>query len=139
MVSAASIQSFAGLPLKKNAVAMNAIAQISDQTVSDVLRFMARIIALYSFPSRNHLSLTRFNDAQLRLPFRNGDGALPHFWQARFYDFNVYSSRKLREKLQYMHANPVERGLVKNASEWIWSSVSFYEKGETGLVRIDLV
>ena len=79
------------------------------------------------------------HDGQLRLPFDKGDAGLPHFWQARFYDFNVYSSRKLREKLQYMHANPVERGLVKNASAWIWSSFSFYEKGECGLVRIDPV
>ena len=76
-------------------------------------------------------------EGQLRLPFGNGDTTLPHFWQARFYDFNVYSSRKLREKLQYMHANPVERGLVKSAGEWVWSSFSFYEKGECGLVRID--
>ena len=34
------------------------------------------------------------------------------FWQARFYDFNVWSSKKLTEKLRYMHRNPVKRGLV---------------------------
>ena len=49
---------------------------------------------------------------QLKLAFSKWGEALPRFWQPRFYDFNVYSSRKKREKLEYMHANPVKRGLV---------------------------
>jgi hypothetical protein len=52
---------------------------------------------------------------------------------------STYSRYKLREKLEYMHENPVQRGLVKNAREWIWSSFWFYEKGELGLVKIDPV
>jgi len=58
---------------------------------------------------------------------------------ARFYDFNVYSAKKKREKLEYMHANPVKRGLVKNPSAWMWSSFLFYEKRELGVVPIDPV
>jgi putative transposase len=76
---------------------------------------------------------------QLRLAFLTGDARLPRFWQRRFHDFNVYSRYKVREKLEYMHENPVKRGLVKNSAEWIWSSFSFYEKGEAGLVKIDPV
>jgi putative transposase len=68
-----------------------------------------------------------------------GDAGLPRFWQPRFHDFNVYSRYKLRQKLEYMHENPVKRGLVKNPGEWIWSSFWFYEKGEPGLVKIDPV
>ena len=67
------------------------------------------------------------------------DGDLQRFWQARFYDFNVHSAKKRREKLDYMHANPVKRGLVKNPAAWVWSSWSFYATGKTGLVRIDPV
>jgi putative transposase len=52
----------------------------------------------------------------------------PVLWQARFYDFNVYSSAKHKEKLIYMHANPVIRGLAKHPDEWPWSSWSFYEQ-----------
>ena len=33
-----------------------------------------------------------------------------HVWQARFYDFNVWSARKRKEKVNYMHQNPVKRG-----------------------------
>jgi putative transposase len=76
---------------------------------------------------------------QLWLPFVNDGLGLPRFWQPRFYDFNVYSSYKVREKLEYMHANPVKRGLVKNPSAWMWSSFLFYEKGQAGLITIDPV
>jgi putative transposase len=34
------------------------------------------------------------------------------FWQARFYDFNVWTEKKRIEKLRYIHRNPVARGLV---------------------------
>ena len=34
------------------------------------------------------------------------------FWQARYYDFNVFTRRKFIEKLKYMHRNPVARGLT---------------------------
>jgi putative transposase len=61
----------------------------------------------------------------------------PHFWQRRFYDFNVWSSGKVREKLEYMHANPVKRKLVQHPKDWPWSSWSHYENGEDGLVAID--
>src|SRR3989441_725368 len=59
------------------------------------------------------------------------------FWQRRFYDFNLYSRKKLREKLEYMHANPVTRKLVVHPREWPWSRWSHYAKGEKGLIRID--
>jgi putative transposase len=76
---------------------------------------------------------------QLSLPFPMPDNELLHFWQPRFHDFYVYSAKKRREKLVYMHANPVNRGLVKSPAEWIWSSFSFYEKGQKGLISIDPV
>jgi hypothetical protein len=36
-----------------------------------------------------------------------------------------------------MHANPVNRGLVKHPKDWPWSSFLFYAKDEIGLVEID--
>ena len=56
-----------------------------------------------------------------------------HIWQRRFYDFNVWTYKKKNEKLNYMHFNPVKRGLVKTPMEWPWSSALFYWKGEQGL------
>jgi putative transposase len=79
---------------------------------------------------------TRKPSAQLSLAFAAATDS-PAFWQRRFYDFNVWSDRKVREKLDYMHRNPVERKLVSHPKDWPWSSWAHYEKGETGLIRID--
>ena len=75
---------------------------------------------------------------QMRLAFAETGEAPRAFWQARFYDFNVYSEGKRKEKLNYMHANPVIRGLVKHPKDWPWSSWTFCAKGEAGLVGIDV-
>ena len=40
--------------------------------------------------------------AQLSLMFAAATDS-PAFWQRRFYDFNVWSSKKLKEKLDYIH------------------------------------
>ena len=60
------------------------------------------------------------------------------FWQARFYDFNVWTSKKRVEKLKYMHRNPVKRGLVASPEQWRWSSYRFYFLGEGGVVRVNV-
>jgi hypothetical protein len=44
-----------------------------------------------------------------------------------------------KEKLHYMHANPVRERLVKHPQEWPWSSFAFYAYDEQGLIRIDAV
>ncbi|SRR5258707_9715419 len=66
-----------------------------------------------------------------------GDGMPPAFWQTRFYDFNVYSKKKIIEKLRYMHRNPVKRGLVESPEQWAWSSYRYYWLGEKGPVKIE--
>jgi putative transposase len=59
------------------------------------------------------------------------------FWQARFYDFNVWTEKKRIEKLRYIHRNPVERGLVTSPEQWRWSSFRWYLCGEIGPVKIN--
>ena len=67
------------------------------------------------------------------------ENLLVRFWEHRFYDFNIYSMKKIREKLDYMHANPVQRGLVGNPTDWPWSSYLFYETGKPGLMPLDSI
>jgi putative transposase len=59
------------------------------------------------------------------------------FWQPRYYDFNVCGERKLMEKVDYMHRNPVRRGLVTRAEDWNWSSARHYATGEGCGVEIE--
>jgi putative transposase len=60
------------------------------------------------------------------------------FWQARFYDFNVWTEKKRIEKLRYIHRNPVARGLVESPEQWRWSSFRWYLSGEVGPVKINV-
>ena len=68
--------------------------------------------------------------SQLRLWKSGAEETAKHFWQRRFYDFNVWTAKKRIEKLNYMHMNPVKRGLVSDPKVWLWSSYRFYQYGE---------
>ena len=59
------------------------------------------------------------------------------FWQARYYDFNVWTEAKRIEKLRYIHRNPVKRGLVQDPEDWPWSSFCPYVSGVEGVVEIE--
>ena len=65
-----------------------------------------------------------------------GDGPKP-LWKTRGYDFNVVREDKVVEKLEYMHGNPVRRGLVDRPEQWRWSSYRFYEMGDASLMAMD--
>lgn len=60
-----------------------------------------------------------------------------HFWHFRYYDFNVRTARKRKEKLQYLHRNPATRGLVSSPEDWEWSSFRHYLTGARGIVEIE--
>src|ERR1700730_9773384 len=74
---------------------------------------------------------------QLSLAFTASFPGLRRFWQRRYYDFNVYSAQKIREKLDYIHTNPVKRKLVMHPKDWPWSSWAFYATGEQGVVKVE--
>ncbi len=58
-------------------------------------------------------------------------------WQERYYDFNVWSRTKHEEKMNYIHANPVRRGLVERPEDWPWSSFRHHAEGMRGVVEIE--
>jgi hypothetical protein len=41
------------------------------------------------------------------------------------------------EKLRYMHRNPVQRGLVLEPQQWLWSSFRHYAYGERGPILVN--
>jgi putative transposase len=60
-----------------------------------------------------------------------------HFWQAGGgYDRNVIDRVTLLRMIEYIHHNPVRRGLVEKPTDWKWSSASWYETGEC-VLQID--
>ena len=50
------------------------------------------------------------------------------FWQeGPGYDRNVFSAKVVHATIEYIHNNPIRRGLCTTPSEWRWSSIHFYE------------
>jgi len=47
-------------------------------------------------------------------------------WQGRFFDRALRTMKEYNETVEYIHLNPVRRGLVARPEEWKWSSVQEY-------------
>lgn len=58
-------------------------------------------------------------------------------WQDSYWDENIFSERFLRQKLNYVHRNPVRADLVEHPAEYPYSSFRSYEFGEERLIEID--
>jgi len=59
------------------------------------------------------------------------------FWQrGGGYDRNVRIDGELIEKIRYIHASPVRRGLVERMEDWEWSSARWYEGDRSSGVTI---
>jgi putative transposase len=91
---------------------------------------------LLSEPERGTLA-TALQAVKQAVSIGLGSGDGKAFWQARYYDFNVFSAHKRIEKLRYIHRNPVTRGLCAEPQDWLWSSFRHYLSGEEGNVEIE--
>lgn len=62
-----------------------------------------------------------------RITVREGPRVRHRFWQpGGGYDRNITSLETLRAMIDYIHANPVRRGLVADPLDWEWSSARWY-------------
>ncbi len=60
------------------------------------------------------------------------------FWQrGGGYDRNIMEPDTLQSMIEYIHLNPVRRGLVTKATDWIWSSARFYEGTPIVPIKMD--
>ena len=49
------------------------------------------------------------------------------FWQEGVgFDRNLFSPEAIEASLDYIHTNPVKRGLCERATDWKWSSARYY-------------
>jgi putative transposase len=104
-----------------------------------------RVVGYVVMPEHVHLLVSEPAQAPLAVAVqmlkqivsrRQGAKGEP-FWMTRYYDFNVWSAEKIGEKLEYMHLNPVKRGLVYEGIDWRWSSALFYAGLGMGPVVIE--
>ena len=58
------------------------------------------------------------------------------FWEEGSHPQRIESAGVMRQKLEYIHYNPVKRGFVDLPEHWRWSSARNYA-GEDGLIEVD--
>ena len=58
-------------------------------------------------------------------------------WQKKFHDHGIRSEHELIKKIEYVHNNPVNAGLVVSPNDWIFSSSKWYESNQTKIKIID--
>jgi putative transposase len=59
------------------------------------------------------------------------------FWQSGGgFDRNITRGETLLKMIDYLHSNPVRRGLVERARDWKWSSAKWFEGG-TSPITLD--
>jgi putative transposase len=60
------------------------------------------------------------------------------FWQrGGGYDRNVMQPKSAYLQIDYIHQNPVRRGLCSRAEDWQWSSAADHAGSRDGPLRVD--
>lgn len=110
------------------------LPKLPEYPVSEVLRSLHRSVAMEVIARWRELRapvLSRLTDSR----------GQTHFWQrGGGYDRNISRlGNELDEKADYIHENPVRRGLVSRPTDWAWSSARWYAGVEGNLLPIDRI
>jgi len=106
----------------------------------EMRRILAAIKAPVSRAAKSYLIEAGETQWLKRLTMHHGDREVFRFWQpGGGYDTNLWSERPIREIIDYIHANPVRRGLAVRPIDWEWSSARFHSGLGDGSIRIDQV
>jgi len=104
--------------------------------ISDILWRIKRRMA---YRVLSHLAEADPTFIEERMTDRQPNGKVARrFWQrGGGYDRNIVSVGQAREKIEYIHANPVRRGLVTHPSHWRWSSWRAWTEGADDPLAVD--
>ena len=53
--------------------------------------------------------------------------------------YYLYSPKFIRQKVGYIHLNPVVLGIVERAEDYVYSSASNYSKDGEGVLSVDIL
>jgi putative transposase len=113
-----------------------------DTTLSDILRDFKKYtsneiitaIEKSSTESRQRWMMEIFREAGRQ----NARNTTHQFWQQDNMPMECFSYEFTRQKLDYIHRNPVAAGIVSRPEDYLYSSAGDYA-GVTGLLKIDFL
>ena len=106
-------------------------------TVSDVLRVLKGLTAHRVI---DYLKLNGYFSSLAKLQHLERDRNYKYsLWQTEKNVLPVFSEKLFREKLNYIHQNPVRAGLVEQAMDYRWSSARIWQgrSSENEPLRMD--
>jgi REP element-mobilizing transposase RayT len=110
-------------PLKMNI--SNLIGKLKGRTASRILKWL-----------RNESKVSALTKLELTKPLASGQTHA--VWLKDFSAIDIFSSKFIRQKLNYIHMNPVRAGLCDHPAKWRWSSFHAYLPHEPGSVPIEI-
>jgi putative transposase len=104
----------------------------------DVSAFFATVKLIVSRKAL-HLVKTQAPEFLDQMVDRQPRGRMSHrSWQrGGGYDRNLWSDAEVWEKIDYVHANPVKRGLCASPQDWMWSSAGDFLDVRRGPLVLD--
>jgi putative transposase len=109
---------------------------LSDVT-RDFKRFTSREISTEANRQGGHQIIRVFEKA--RAINRAQDISQYQVWQEGSHPEAIYSEKFAKQKMDYIHLNPVRAGMAKTADEWPYSSARAYLLGEETYPPTDLL
>lgn len=89
----------------------------------EMRRILAALKAPVSRAAKAHLERTGDRTWLRKLTTVHGGRVTFRFWQpGGGFDENLWNTRTIEQVIDYIHANPVRRGLVDRPTDWRWSS-----------------
>ena len=102
---------------------------------------ISKLLASIKIPitRRIHYHRSEISDALLqKMIDESPSRIINRFWQrGGGYDRNLQSKQAIMASIQYMHANPVRKGLVNAPEDWKWSSAAFYTGTSDYILKMD--
>ena len=104
----------------------------------EVRRILAALKRPVSAAAREHLEETHNEEWLTRLIVEYPSRRVFRFWRpGGGFDRNIFKEKAVAKVIEYIHANPVRRGLVESPTDWPWSSARFYEGEKDALLSMD--
>ena len=103
---------------------------------------MRQILAALKRPvsdaARKYLEEIRDEEWLARLSVEYPSRRVFRFWQpGGGFDRNIFKEKTVAKVIDYIHANPVRRGLVESPTDWPWSSARFWEGDKDAILSMD--
>lgn len=101
------------------------VGKLKGRSASKILKFL-----------RSNEQFAILKKLQLSRPLRSGQTHA--VWLQDFSSIDIWSHKFIRQKLDYIHMNPVRAGLCDHPAKWRWSSYHAYLPHGSGDVPIEI-